>query len=171
MTRSLPALLVLAAIGQGCAPGCSSSSSFTGRTYQIFANPVSYNIENGAINDAPDFFGYEIPGNGTHQWSFRWGNTDVGPVDITINGVTFAGQGDWDTTECGHLILDFEGTIEGDETGARHVFNAAANLTVWQDKLGGLLIWNETFTLPDGETGTWRSTSHLDGTLTSGGGT
>ena len=167
MLRSALALFIVAAVGSGCAPGCSSSATFSGRTYSVFANPVSFEIENGVLTEAPDFYSYDLPANGSSNWTFAWGGSDTGPVDITIDGTTYSGNGEWDTVECGHLLLDFEGTFET-EDGARHVFSAAGNLTIWQDKLAGLLIWNESFTLPGDETGSWRGSSHLDGTLVSG---
>jgi hypothetical protein len=168
MRTALTSLVLGAVFGSGCTGQCSAAALFSGRTYDIFANPVSYTLDNPSLTDSPNFYSYTVPSNGTSAWTFQWGATANGPVDVGIDGQSFAGNGEWDEVECGHALLDFEGTYVDEATETRHTFKAKANLTIWQDKLGGLLVWNESFEMPDGETGTWTGSSHLDGVLISG---
>ena len=168
MRVALPFFMLVPLMGSGCTAQCSAATLLGGRAYEIFANPVSFTIDNAALTDSPDFYSYTAPNNGISTWTFKWGGSNIGPIDVIIDGQTFAGTGDWDEVECGHAILDFEGTYVHEATQARHTFSAGANLTVWQDKIGGLLIWNEAWELENGESGTWKGSSHLDGTLTSG---
>ena len=163
------ALAALPLLTSGCSGQCGAGNQLNGQTFRVFANPVSWTNDNPAYTSGPDFYSYGAFANGVYTWSFKWGNADIGPVDVTVDGATFsAREGDWDPLECGHLIIDEMNGSYVDTAGVEHNFSADLSLTVFDGELGGLMVWAESWNAPDGESGAFRSTSHMQ--MASGGG-
>jgi len=163
-------LLIGAAMSSGCAPDCGPAAQIAGNTYEVFTHPVSASGENlDRLTAPPDFSSYSVPVNGEGSWSFAFGNADVGPVAITIDGQSFDGQGVWDAVECGHFTVEDVGGEYAAADGSTHTFSAAMSIVVFGEQLEGLVQWNESWTLAGGETGTYRSTAQMRGVRVQGG--
>ena len=165
---TLTLALLAPVLAAGCVAPCASPASLSDRSYRVFTNSVTMQNDNVAFNAPPTFYSYTTPANGAARWTFDWGNTPDGPVDVIIDGQRFEGTGEWNERECGHATIDFEGNYFDEASGVEHRFNAAAAITIWQDELGGLLIWNETWTAPDGGTGSFRTNANMHGVLAGG---
>lgn len=167
--KSIVCVLASASLLGACSGQCPPASQISGRTYSVFANAVSHTADDDSLFVGPTFYSYGIPANGSGTWSFQWDQGNNGPVAVVIDGQSFAGTGTWDDLECGYGVLDFGGVYVDEVTGVDHDFQAVAALTFYADQVGGLMVWAENWSSPDGGGGTFRSESHLTGTLAGGG--
>ena len=167
--ESIASVVAASALVSACAGQCPPASQISGRTYGVFANAVTHTADNDALFRAPNFYAYGIPSNGAGTWTFQWNQGDNGPVSVVIDGQSFSGTGEWDNLECGYGVVEFGGVYVDEPTGVEHDFQAISALTFYADQVGGLLIWAENWSSPDGESGTFRSESHVTVSLTGGG--
>jgi len=124
----------------------------------MFAKSLSYTSSNPVFFAAPNFWSYGSPAIGDSTWSFRWGASDQGTVTATIDGQDFTGTGTWDALECGHFTVEgLSGDYIDEVGGSTHSFNANMIFTVYSNEISGEMLWNENWSAPDGESGTFRS--------------
>ena len=154
MRLLIPAVLLLAA----CEPDCPAPSDVDG-TWLLHS--VVMTQEGG---DDPAFPSYHSPANGTHAWALTWGSSELGDVDVKLDGRDMSGVGAWDPYACGAFSLDVSGTHMG-ETGTRHAFEATLNLVLWDDRLDGAYEWAEDWTDREGsQSGTFTAQGRMSGT-------
>jgi hypothetical protein len=155
MRAVLPVLVLSALVG--CAPACPEPSSVDG-TWEVFATVLT---SEGA--DDPDFPSYHSPANGPSTWTLAWGPSEVGPVDLLIDGVPVEASGTWSRDRCGAFSLRVAGDLDG-PTGSRHTFDADAELVVFGDRLEGTWDWSELWVARDGlTTGSFTADGQVEG--------
>lgn len=154
----------------GCAADCGPAAQIAGNTYTAFTHPVSASGNNiDRLTAAPGFASYSLPVNGQNDWTFKFGEADIGPMKILIDGQAFDAQGIWDPVECGSFtVAEFKGLYVSTD-GTQHNFSAAMNVVVFDEQLEGLVQWGESWELVDGTSGTYKSTAQMRGLLTGGG--
>ena len=161
--------LAVVTLSPGCTAQCGSPSALSGVNYQVFAMPQNVSSDNPAFSDAPDFWSYGSPANGASRWSIKWGPSEVGAVEVLIDGQSFAGGGVWDNIECGHiLITDLNGVYTDESGGSTHNFNANIGLTLYGTEFGGEMFWAEAWQSPDGESGLFKGSVQLMGSRIGG---
>ena len=104
-------------------------------------------------DETPAVVAQGSPANGQHIWEMDWAS-ELGPVDVYIDGQRFEGTGEWDATECSRFNMSFGGTYE-DDVGGKHAFTARGNFLFYSGALEGRFEYVESWSL-DGETGVLR---------------
>jgi hypothetical protein len=155
----LPSLLL------ACAETCPTpASELNERDWAVFVQAVDPEIDNEEAFPAES-----SPGNGTHIWRIDWDSPELvqtdptGEVTVTIDEQPFEGKGYWSTQECGNFTVTFAGEYIDADSTARHSFAATGLLAVFEGKLEGFLDWQETWRAPDGQIGSFTSSSQLFG--------
>lgn len=160
--RTLLTILALAAaapLAAGCAENCGPPQQLNDRTFEVFTNAISWEIENEAW-----FPGESSPANGTHEWKFEWSSPSASaPVTVYTDGQAFEGEGTWDEQECGTFFATWSGIYEAGD-GATHAFAAASLFLTWPGSLVGFLDWDETWRAPNGEVGSYSAEAQMRGT-------
>jgi len=168
---SVAALLVAGALSQGCAADCGPAAQISANTYEVFTHPLNATGENlNALRAGPAFASYSIPVNGESSWVFKFGDAEVGPMKVIIDGQSFNAQGIWDPIECGNFVISGLKGLYVSTDGTQHSFSAVMNMVVFGDQIEGLVQWNENWELIDGTGGSYRSTAQMRGLLGTSGG-
>jgi hypothetical protein len=157
MRPSLPCLLVFGAAsgGAGCSETCPPPTSIAERTWTVFVNPVTWEIDN-----EEGFPAETSPANGEHEMNVAWPNNDLeGPITVTIDGQVFEGRGRWNDVECGQFSIGFNGRYEAE--GNVHAFSASALLVTWESNVDGFLDWQETWQSAEGVVGSYSTQAQL----------
>lgn len=153
--------LALLLLASACSPAVCPEPAAVAGTWDVFAVVLT-----SVGGDDPDFPSYHSPANGASTWTLAWGEQDVGPVDMTVDGTPITAEGVWDRETCGTFSLDLVGAVTG-PTGSEHGFTADALLMVYDDTLQGTWDWSESWTSRDDEaTGTFSATGRVEGTRT-----
>lgn len=119
-----------------CRPACDDPSVFDTRLYEVFGNLVDF--ESSSTLGPQDAY----PVNGYTTWSIVWGNTEEGPVTVTIDDQVFEGEGSWSAERCDTFSVAFSGVYRS-EGAVRHVFESTGEFLYFQDVLEGTLTWSD----------------------------
>lgn len=141
-TRALAlSVLLLAPLGAGCRNICGTANTeLNGRVYRVFTN-----AEDWTLTNEEEFPFNGTPANGYADWALNWGAAASGPVTVLIDGQEFAGNGTYDTEECGNFQLRFEGTYVNEDRGSEHKLAARGDWLFYDKRLEGAIEWAEAW--------------------------
>jgi hypothetical protein len=153
--RATLLLLTPLLVCPSCVSDCGPAGQISGRVYRVWGSFLTVDSRRTVVEAT-----HGSPANGRADWEFAF-SADSGPVTVIIDQQPFDGTGEWDPLECGSFQVRWDGEYI-DDAGIIHLFEANGDFVVYEDRLDGIVGWNETWNMA-GETGRFNGRTQLTG--------